>query len=303
MEKIVELLGDGTKGTIKQQMARLFQDDKNTAMRNVFFTIFSDVQNWVPDMEFFKYVCYGGIEECPNTKRLHYHGYGEMNGVHRINQIKSKLPFNAHIEEMKTSQQHCSEYCKKAGSMLHEFGEKKHPGKKRDLKTIVSEYATLKDVMREEPGIYCRNKNGLADIFADKTQQKGFKIKNVVWIYGKTGTGKTMYAMNQCGDDCWKSNKTLEWFDGYSGEKNVLFDEFRSSKCSYEYLLELLDQYTMRVPVKGSHVNWLAENIYITSPYPPEKVYPQTLFDEHNSIDQLMRRITTVINSDETKLF
>jgi hypothetical protein len=271
-------------------------------MSKIVFTVFTDKEPiWLPNMSFFRYLCYGDLEETEDGKK-HYHGYAEFHTQQRTSAIAKHLPFAAHIEPC-ISPPKSIDYCKKASSNMHEFGERKKQGERRDLKALIDAHPNIEELMEEDPVTYCRYRNGIRDIYAEKTKQTGFKIKNVVWIYGKTGTGKTMYAITQCGDKYWKSNKTLDWFDGYNGEKNVVLDEFRSSKCTYEYLLELLDQYPMRVPVKGSHVNWLAENIYITSPYPPEEVYPSSMFDEHNSIDQLLRRITAIINADQTKLF
>lgn len=55
----------------------------------------------------------------------------------------------------------------------------------------------------------------------------------------------------------------------------------------FSWLLRLLDIYPLRVPVKGSFVNWCPSFIFVTSPMPP-----QTAFCcEEESKQQLLRRV------------
>lgn len=41
----------------------------------------------------------------------------------------------------------------------------------------------------------------------------------------------------------------------------------------YSLLLRILDKYPMRVPVKGSFVNWEPKTIIITAPFSPNKMF------------------------------
>lgn len=85
------------------------------------------------------------------------------------------------------------------------------------------------------------------------------------------------------------------WFDWYFGQKRVVFDDFRPWWCRFDYLLRLLDRYKMLVPVKGGFVNWIPEEIIITT----QKSIEDTFTGEYRTeedLAQLKRRITKVIN-------
>jgi len=74
---------------------------------------------------------------------------------------------------------------------------------------------------------------------------------------GKSGTGKSKIAgliSAFVGDTAWLSTN-LKWFDGYSGEDLVVFDEFRVIN-DVSLLLRILDRYPLRVEVKGGFVQW-----------------------------------------------
>lgn len=55
------------------------------------------------------------------------------------------------------------------------------------------------------------------------------------------------------------------WFDGYDGQKAVLFDEMGPGVMHWNMLKRLLDRYPMQVPVKGGSVHWNPEVIILTS--------------------------------------
>lgn len=93
----------------------------------------------------------------------------------------------------------------------------------------------------------------------------------VAWFYGNTGTGKTHLAMDGLDPNnifivsAPAKGGTL-WFDGYCGQSRVVFDDFRPWWCRFDYLLRLLDKWPVRVQVKGGFVNFIPEEIIITTP-------------------------------------
>jgi len=87
-----------------------------------------------------------------------------------------------------------------------------------------------------------------------------------------------------------------KWFDGYNGQKVVLFDEFRG-QLPLGQMLELLDGYPcLRVQVKNGTVHWSPEEIYLTSPMHPRDWYPNVT--NQDKIDQLLRRIDHIAQTD-----
>lgn len=59
-------------------------------------------------------------------------------------------------------------------------------------------------------------------------------------------------------------------------------------------MLSVLDRYTHEHQVKGGMIDFVAQRIAITSPKPPKAWYPRQC-EKEDSIQQLLRRITSVI--------
>ena len=127
----------------------------------------------------------------------------------------------------------------------------------------------------------------------------GSKQREVYWFYGKTGTGKTREAvklMIEKLNEDWISltGNLRQFFDPYSGQKGVIFDDLRKGSIVWNQLLVLTDRYRTQVNIKGSICPWLAEIIIITAPVPPEELFIDENGEKWDEIDQLKRRITKI---------
>jgi len=111
----------------------------------------------------------------------------------------------------------------------------------------------------------------------------------ITWIWGPTGVGKTRKAFEESTNP-YISMKNLKWWEGYDAHEDVIIDDFRADFCTFHELLRILDRYEYRIEVKGGSRQFVAKRIWITSCYPPDKVY-QTRED----IGQLLRRITKIV--------
>lgn len=72
--------------------------------------------------------------------------------------------------------------------------------------------------MRSHASIYCRNRNGLSDIYALKLKDSGLKkrVPFIIWAAGPTGCGKSRLAHEIAAwfkTDPWISGDNLKWFD------------------------------------------------------------------------------------------
>jgi hypothetical protein len=80
------------------------------------------------------------------------------------------------------------------------------------------------------------------------------------------------------------------WFERYTDQKTILFDDFRG-EIPIQQLLRLLDIYPTQVPIKGRS-EWLrVDHIYITSNFHPRELYPGD-----KQLPALMRRITDLVH-------
>ncbi len=77
---------------------------------------------------------------------------------------------------------------------------------------------------------------------------------------GPTGTGKTRACYDS--DAFMIHGDSLDWWDGYCGEKTLVIDEY-SNQISLTKLLGILDGYQLRLPIKGgfTYARWTTVKI------------------------------------------
>lgn len=196
-----------------------------------------------------------------------------------------------HAEIARGSPDQNRRYCAKEGDYV-EGGTISCQGKRNDLADFVisaKKGASWEEALEAHPTILARYGK-----FADRVLTK-YSIPrtwdvHVVVYWGETGTGKSRRAFEEAQNPYVHSGG--QWFDGYQGEADVIFDDFGGSEFKLTYLLKLLDRYPMRVPVKGGFANWVPRRIFITSNYCPKDWYPSAK-DEH--VKALFRRIHKVV--------
>lgn len=149
--------------------------------------------------------------------------------------------------------------------------------------------------------MYIRHWKGLEKVVSQARKCEE-KVKPVVfWCYGKSGSGKTRWAVETFPDNVIIHNQNSSgryWFDGYEAQECVILDDIRKGSYQYNDLLSLLDRYKMEVPIKGGHRPWLPKVIVITCPWDPYELWGKTkrdgLIEENDNFDQLLRRIDIV---------
>lgn len=247
-----------------------------------------------------KYLCYG-VETCPETGRTHHQGYAEWETNQRIKSLKERGPNSFHWEKRKGNQEQAINYCKgihqgkTENEIFLEFGEKSgnKQGKRSDIdlvKEMVNDGKSMSDIV-DATSSYQAIRH--AELILKYKESKRTEPPIVYWYYGPTGTGKSRTAFMEAGEDCWVSMGNLKWWEGYDGHKNVIFDDFRGDFCTLHELLRILDRYEYRIQCKGGSRQLLAENIWITCPYPPWEVYKT-----NENIAQLLRRIDVILYFD-----
>ncbi len=187
----------------------------------------------------------------------------------------------------------CAKYCKKEGNLAFELGEyvEKKPGKRTDLQEIAASAvsgSTMLELAQSNPVAVMQYGAGLQRLISLHERPRDRNIPKTVKVYyGATGTGKTRRAFDELEDPYVWEPSMGTWFDGYSGHKNLIMDEFRGD-LPWGFLLRLLDRYPMRVQYKGGSTQFVADTIIITSPKHPKEWY---LNIGNDGIDQLLRRI------------
>jgi len=240
------------------------------------------------------YICWGrevGAEGTP-----HLQGFVSFRSKRALKYVRVFIP-RAHLEIARGTPSEAIAYCEKDG-VFTEFGARPAGrGQRSDLdavKSAIDGGATMEELAETYFGSFLRYHRGFALYFGLRQQPRCF-TPDVFVFYGATGTGKTRKAYEQ--DTAFDAQIAIYshpggmWFDGFNGQHRAIFDDYGGSEFAITYLLKLLDRYPMKVPVKGSFVEWNCQQIYITSNRHPDLWYPNAL-PEH--VKAMKRRFTEV---------
>ena len=241
------------------------------------------------------YFCIGS--EWSSTGTHHFQGYLELSRQVSFSRLKRALP-RAKLLRRRGTPQEAAVYCMKDGSFM-EYGTRSSQGSRSDLYSVAESIVAgdpMSVVAAANPVTFIRYHRGmwaLRNILApDRTEPPEVRV-----FYGATGTGKSFRARQWLSDGPIYIHFSNQrgWFDGYQGERNCIFEEFRGqSDIALPHLLMILDRYPARVEVKGTFTMFSASKIAFTSPFHPEAWY--SAFGVHEDYGQLARRITSIFD-------
>lgn len=256
----------------------------------------SDLQA-APDVRYYVYQ-----HECGDNGTEHFQGYLELARTQRLSYVRSLIP-GAHWEPRHGTQAQAIAYCKKEESRLDGPYEHGQPtagqGVRMDIlafKKLVDDGATDKEIWDAAPAQYLRYANMLGKVRA-LTQPKRTWKTHVTLCYGEPLSGKSWWVREQAPDAYWKQANS-KWFDDYSGQEDVVLDDFKAW-LPWANLLHLLDAYPLTVETKGGQSNFIPRRIFITSNWTPDKWYGGKEDDDNNNkkekypLRALTRRINT----------
>lgn len=112
-------------------------------------------------------------------------------------------------------------------------------------------------------------------------------VRSCKVYWGYTGTGKSRRAWEEAGMDAFCKDPRTKFWCGYSGESNVVIDEFRGG-IDIAHVLRWLDRYPVRVEVKGGNRPLKAKRYWITSNLDPREWFPDA---DTTTVEALMRRL------------
>lgn len=202
--------------------------------------------------------------------------------------LKKRHP-RADIEKMKGTPSQARAYCVKEGDYT-ERGEIPKQGKRNDIieiKEAVERGATMRDI--------CTVASNYQTLRVGEIMLKYFEEPRnedvfVEYYYGATSTGKSTLAYQKFEGKDFYVVSVDKWFEGYDGQKYVIWDEFRDDSIPYKKLLQLTQRFQCRVECKGSTRQFKGTHIIFTSSYHPAELYP--FIDEAK--DQWLRRINII---------
>jgi len=204
-------------------------------------------------------------------------------GQKTLGQMKGIFSQRAHWEVARGTAEQAADYCKKDGCYV-EYGilplvtNRSAVMNKNRIEKAFQDCASTSQFMMANKDLYCRLRQGVKDIYAEKAKEMPKQKPFVCWLAGPTGCGKSRYAREYCGDtEEAMANVSfitnLPWFDQYLDTIVACFDDFRKTSVSFNLFLTYIDRYVRQVPIKGSMTNWNPKVIIITCARTPSQEY------------------------------
>lgn len=223
------------------------------------------------------------IEKAPETGALHAQGYLELKKPAKYSTVQGYMECGQfHIEVCGGSQEDNIKYCTKEETRVEgpfEHGERKRQGERMDLiaaHALLKEGRPVVDVVDAFPAVGIRFVRNLKEVHAMYHKPTRRQEPTILFMSGPPGIGKSRLADNIVAGAGMSVFRALDneqgWFDGYDGEEIVLFDEFRGL-FPLRLMLQLLDFYALRLPVKGGFVGIKAHTFIFTSNLMPNELY------------------------------
>lgn len=238
--------------------------------------------------------------ELGESGTLHYQGYAEFTQPKRLAACKKLLP-RAHWTAADGTPEQNEKYCTKEEGRQEgpwKFGVLGGtPGKRSDLaeaKRVIDQGGTEEELAEAAFGPFIRNYEGLMRYKRLRITPREHLTELHV-ICGPPGSGKSTLARDMAPGAMWFRGG--KWWDGYSGQRVVIMDEFRGSFLPFQELLRLADRFPYSTEVKGGMREFTSKAIIITSNYMPEAWYT----GEHITPQALFRRITSFMWLDHTE--
>ena len=252
----------------------------------------------------------GEKEETPHT-----HIFVVFSSAVRFSTIKNLFE-TAHIERANGTSQENRAYIAKEGKWkdtdksetaidgsFEEWGEMPHErqgGWSVETAIIdrILDGASNAEILLEFPD-YLR---GMRDVEYVRQALKQEEYRNkwrtleVVYIFGRTETGKTRFVMDGYGySNVYAVNNYRHPFDGYSGESVILFDEFNSG-IAIQKMNNYLDGYPLALPARYSDKQACYEKVFIISNSTLKSQYRQEQLTQPEVWAAFIRRIHKVIH-------
>lgn len=228
-----------------------------------------------------------GREYAPKTKKKHLQCFIVYNSRTRFSTVKRQFP-TAHIERMMGTPIEASTYCKKDGD-FKEFGELPDftggrsggEAKRERYQSAIklAKQGDFEEIEVKHPDMFWNSYHTMKRIAMDNPPKtKILKKLEHEWIWGPTGTGKSITARKENPNAYIKSHN--KWWLGYQNEECVIIDDLSKTEATWfgEHLKQWCDYYPFPSETKGDGKPIRPKKIVVTSNYDIEELWGH---DEH----------------------
>ena len=167
-----------------------------------------------------------------------------------------------------------------------------------------SQYAKYKKKLLLAEEFYFKNES---EKFYSQMKNEG-RLVNVCWFYGETESGKSFLAEKLASERglYYKTSTEKDAFSLYRLETQIILDELRPNIIPYAELLSLFNPFSGgRACMSSRYFNKVLayDTIYITSPFDPKSFCEAYRLSNIDTIEQLIRRLSTVVKFDMDYLY
>ena len=223
-----------------------------------------------------RYICFG--KEVGQSGTKHLQGYLYFDDAKSFKAVKKILPDGCHIEYAKGDGEQNKKYCGKEGD-LFEKGDcpksKKAQGEAEKERWQRAKELAIKGELDDiDADIFLRCYRTLKDVKKDyMIQAKDAESVTGIWIYGAAGVGKSRYARDVYGKDCYLKGCN-KWWDGYRNQKYVIIDDFDKGHSVLSHYIKIWsDRYAFLAESNGSAMNIRPRHVIVTSQYCIEDIW------------------------------
>jgi len=237
------------------------------------FTINNPANNDLPlEWPSVKYCIWQREQGASGTQ--HLQGYVIFAAPRRLTSVRL-LNGTAHWEPRRGTHVQARDYASKDDTRIagpFTFGEEPAQGSRSDIREAleaVKEGATDLELIETFPSTWVRYNRALST-YRNLLPVPPRETPSILIVYGPSRSGKSSVVQEGYPNAYWKDKG--KWWDGYSGQSTIVFDEFYGW-YSYHGLNRLLDVYPLRVECKGSTVPMRASTFIFTSNKHPKDWY------------------------------
>jgi hypothetical protein len=241
------------------------------------------------------------MEETKEGKH-HIQGYIEfINAISSLKTIKNILKDKAvHLEVRRGTREQARKYCMKEESQIQkpiELGKWTGQGQRNDIKgmyELLKQGKTPAEICEINPHLYFRYHKAIDKVYNTiQAKQEGkYYPVDVSVLYGDAGAGKTRYVYDKHGIESvyrlTQGNAGNVWYDGYSGQDVLLIDDYYGW-LKYSTFLQTIDNYRIRLSVKGGTTYSRWTKVYITS-----NVHPTHWYKKQGLTNAMSRRFKNI---------
>ena len=246
-----------------------------------------------------QYCIYG--REIGDDGTPHLQGYIQFRNLIRFNKVKELLPWS-HLEVQRArSNSAAKEYCEKEDPTPHEEGE---------FTPSANDARGSSTANKREAYLSIRRGLPLQEIIDDHPEELSFihsaaryappreEAAKVLYLFGKTGSGKTMSTLKVLQElelSFFKKMPGTHWFDGYTGQQVLVLEEFQS-RFTLTKFLSMCDPHPPHLEIKGGTMPNRSPYIIICSNKSPLQQYTTVQEESPASFAAFLRRINTEVD-------